>query len=148
MDYMIWVWLGFVVAMIIIEALTMDLICCWFIVGGFLGIILASCNVPLYVQLIVALAASFLCLIFLRKIAFKLLKNDKGKTNLDLIIGQKIKLIDPVTDDNVGTARCNGLVWNVISENNSPIPSGTTVEVKSIQGNKLIVLPEIPKATK
>ena len=137
-----YIWLGVVVASLIIEFVSLELVSIWVSVGSFLAMILALCGVGFEVQIVVAVVVSIGCILGLRKITLKLLNKNKDKTNLDLAIGTKVKLIEGVTPDKMGVAKYNGLEWSVKSKDESlSIKEGSHVEILAIEGNKLIVRP-------
>jgi len=137
-----YIWLAAVVVSLIIEFVSLELVSIWVSVGSFLAMILALCGVGFEIQIIVAVVVSIGCILGLRKITLKLLYKNKDKTNLDLAIGTKVKLIESVTPDKMGVAKYNGLDWSVKSKDESlTIKEGSHVEILSIEGNKLIVRP-------
>ena len=136
----IWIWLGVTVASLVIEFTTFDLASVWFAIGGLIAMILAACNVPLVVQLVVFIGISLVLLLSLRKIALKFfLKGDTLKTNAEGVIGNKYTLLSDITKEEMGTIKINGVVWNVISNNGETIEKGESVEIVSVKGNKYIV---------
>ncbi|MBE7074683.1 MAG: NfeD family protein [Clostridiales bacterium] len=135
----VWIWLGIVVFCMAIEALTMDMVSIWFLLGGIVALILAAAGASVLVQVIVAISISVICLFSFRKFALKLLKKDTTKTNIESTFGKKTKLITAITADSLGTVKVNGLVYNAKSQNDEPIEAGAMVELVEMQGNKYIV---------
>lgn len=135
----IWIWLGVIVVSMVVEALTMEMVSVWFILGGLVALILAGCGVPVIYQVIVAIVISFVCMFSLRKIALKLLKKDDQKTNMDRTLGQKTKLLQPITEDGFGTVKVNDVVYNAKTEDGSFVDAGKEVELLRLEGNKYIV---------
>ena len=141
MSAMFWVWLGVIVATIILEACTMELVSIWLTAGAIIPFILAATNgVNWEVQLIIFISLSIIFIIALRKITKKaLLKNSNGKTNLDALIGQKYRMLTETDFDSVGTVKINDVVWNAIGKNRQEIKAGEIVRIVKVRGNKLIV---------
>ena len=140
MDWMIWVWLGVTALSLIIEFITMEMASIWFVAGGIVCMILAGVGVRWEIQLVVFIVLSLVLLLALRKIALKfLLKKDNTKTNAESAFGETYKLLTDITEDNMGTIKINGVVWNVVSADNKPIQKGELVRVLKISGNKYIV---------
>ena len=78
-------------------------------------------------------------MVFLRPIVKKVLdKNSEGKTNLDNIIGQKVRMLSTADFDKLGSAKINDVVWNIKSADDSVLNEGDIVEIVEISGNKLI----------
>ena len=141
MDTMFWVWMGVIVATAIIEFSTMELVSIWFTFGAIVPFILAGTNATSWeIQLIIFIAISAVLILSLRRITKKfLLRNSKGKTNLDAIIGKHVRMIDEADFDSIGTVKVNGVIWNAVGESQETIESGTIVEIVKVDGNKLIV---------
>jgi len=140
MEWMIWVWLGVTAMSLLIEFTTMEMASIWFVAGGIICMILAACGVGWEIQLIVFIVVSLILLLSLRKIALKfLIKKDNTKTNADSVIGENYKLLTPITSDSMGTIKINGVIWNVVTSNNSELDAGETIEIIKISGNKYVV---------
>lgn len=135
----IWIWLGVIVVSMVVEALTMEMVSVWFILGGLVALIMAGCGVSVVYQVVVAIAISFVCMFSLRKIALKLLKKDDQKTNMDRTLGQKTKLLQPITEDGYGTVKVNDVIYNAKTEDGSFVEAGKEVELLRLDGNKYIV---------
>ena len=135
----IWIWLGVIVVSMVVETLTMEMVSVWFILGGLVALIMAGCGVSVVYQVVVAIAISFVCMFSLRKIALKLLKKDDQKTNMDRTLGQKTKLLQPITEDGYGTVKVNDVIYNAKTEDGSFVEAGKEVELLRLDGNKYIV---------
>ena len=137
---MFYIWLSITLLAIIIEFITTDLISIWFVPSGIICIVLALVNINPIIQIVVFIVLSVVLILTLRKQLAKYLNKNTAKLNHDSIIGQKVKLISPVSYDNPGSAKINGLIWSVVSKNpQEDIPSDTYVLILEISGNKLIV---------
>lgn len=133
------VWLIMIVAFIVLEAVTYQMLSVWFIVGAIGGLIAEMSGAPLWLQMTVFIAVSVILLIAFRPFALKRLKTD-CKTNADAAVGRKIIITKEVNNmKGTGEAKLDGLIWSVRSADDSIIPEGETAEVKKIEGVKLIV---------
>lgn len=135
----VWIWTAVIVATLIFEFITSELVCIWFSASGVVSLILALCGVPYWVQLLVFVIVSVALLLCLRKICLKILKNSKEKTNLDNLVGKKFVLIDPIGERDAGTIKINGVVWACVEKNNKACPAGSEVEIVEFVGNKVVV---------
>ena len=137
----IWIWLGVLAVSLIVEFLTMELVSVWISFGSLVALILACLKVGYEIQIIVCVAVSVASILLLRKITLKFLSKSKEKTetNIDTIIGTKTKLLSDISEDEMGTIKVNGVVWNVKTENNEIIKKDEYVKILKIEGNKLIV---------
>lgn len=144
MDYMVWVWLGFIVLAGLTEAATMQIASVWFIGGGIFAMIVALLGGPLWLQIILLILVSSVLLIFTRPIVVDKLKVGAHKTNADSLIGETCIVTDSI--DNIkseGQVEIKGLPWTARStDEDITIKKGSRVEVVDIQGVKLIVKKE------
>lgn len=138
MDW-IWIWVAVIVLSLVVEFSTLDMVSLWTAIGGVIALILAATGVKLEIQLIVFFVVSIVLLLSLRKIALKYLLKNNTKTGTDALIGKTFRLLSPITEDEMGTIKINGVVWNVTTENNTEITEGEKVEIVRLQGNKFIV---------
>lgn len=139
----IWIWLAVLVASIVIEFLTMEMLSCWFIIGSLAALILAACGVPVYIQVIVAIALSLVFLLCFRRLTLKLLNRDNTETNVNALIGKTAKLTTPITDDVNGSLKVNDVVWTAKAMCGEEIEAGQKVVIKEVKGNTLYVKKEI-----
>ncbi len=133
------IWLIGVIAFIILEAVTYQMVSVWFVIGAIGGLITSLTGVDFWVQMTVFLALSLVLLICFRPIAVKKLKTD-FKTNADAVIGKKVTITKETDNINgTGEGRLDGMVWTVRSESGKTLAVGDVAEVKKIEGVKLIV---------
>lgn len=144
--YMLYIWLAVLCVGLLIEALNAGtLITIWFSAGAVIPLIMSFWGItsPAYitVQVIVFGIVTTLCLVYLRKIAKKVLfKNSKDKTNLDMYIGKKFTISNKY--ENVTYIKFNGIEYSAVLENDDEINDlelGDKVEIIRFQGNKAIV---------
>ena len=135
----LYIWLGVVAVTLIIEFITMELVSIWLSIGALVAMILAACGVGYEIQLIVMVVVSIGCILGLRKITLKFLNRNKDKTNVDMLIGTKTRLISDITEDQPGSVKINGIVWSAVTENLEEIQKDSFVEIEKIEGNKLVV---------
>lgn len=144
MHYMLYIWLGVFCVTLLMEGLNAGtLVSVWFSVGSLIPLIMSffTPDTALYISLQVAIfgIVTTLCLVFLRKIAKKwLFKNKDEKTNMDLYVGKKLKVV--AKHDNIPYIKFNGIEYRAILDNDSDeLDVGEMVEIIRFQGNKAIV---------
>lgn len=135
-----YVWLVILIAAIIVEISIPGLVSIWFVPAALISMILAVCNVPLYLQITVFLGISLILIIFSRTIWKKYISvKPVVPTNADAVIG-KIALvtesINNITGE--GEVKINGMRWSARSKDGNDIIQGEKVTVVSIEGVKLI----------
>ena len=140
MPYMGLLWVLAVVVFLVMESLTYQMVSIWFILGAIAGIIVYFLGGGFFVQFSVFIAVSLLLLILLRPIAMKMLKNQDFKSNADGLIGKGVLITEDIDNINgKGKGKINGMEWTVRSETSEEIKAGSIVQVKRIEGVKLIV---------
>lgn len=134
------IWLAAFVILIGIEAATMALTTIWFAGGALIAFLLALVGTNLYIQLAAFFIVSCILLFFTRPLALKYVNKNTVKTNAEGIIGKKARITAAVNNDlAVGAAVVAGQEWTARSEDGTPIEEGAMVEIKAINGVKLIV---------
>lgn len=137
----IYVWLIALVAFIVIEIATMGLTTIWFAGGALIALMLALVKVSFYVQLGAFLVISIVLLVCTRPLAMKFFNEEREKTNVDSVIGKQaivVAKIDNLKEE--GQVILNGMEWSARAyEAENIIPTGAVVEVKEVQGVKLMV---------
>ena len=137
-------WAGLFAAFFFTELFTSQLFAIWFSIGSFGALVAALLDVPPLLQLLIFSLLTALLIVFIRPIAYKLLKVKYHPTNSDIIIGQDGIVISSI--DNLkghGRVRVMGLNWSAKSEDGSAIDLDSVVVIKRIEGVTLIVAPKI-----
>ena len=141
MDAMFYVWIGIIVVSAVIEFITLDMTSIWFTAGAIPSLIMSIVGgVRWEIQLAVFFVLSVVLILSLRKVTKKfLLRNAKEKTNLDALVGKTYKMLTRADDDEVGTIKVNGVVWNAVSNDGKAIEVGQQVKIVKVDGSKFIV---------
>ena len=129
-----------IIACIVIEACTLDLTSIWFAVGAIAALIIMLLGGGLIPQLLAFAVAAAILLILVRPMTRRLLRPKGARTNADRIIGEPAIVVEEI--DNVrgtGAVKIFGQVWSAQSLDQSVIPSGETVRIRSISGVKTMV---------
>lgn len=146
MDLVAIIWLVLMVVFLIVEASTVTLVSLWFAAGAFIALFASLLGAPLWLQLLLFLAISTLCLVALRPLVRKVLRPRLTATNADSVIGSTglvTASIENVTA--TGQVKLGAMVWTARSTSGQAIPEGTLVRVDRIEGVKVFVSPaEVP----
>ena len=140
MSYISVIWIAALIAFVIIEAVTYQLVTIWFAVGALGALICSICGMGIPAQAAVFLILSIVMLVVLRPVSKRYLKNKTEKTNVDSLVGMDVLITEDV--DNVaglGRGKLCGMEWTVRSADDTPISAGETAVVEKIEGVKLIV---------
>lgn len=133
-------WIVSLIAFIVVEAVTAQLVTIWFAAGALCALVAEVLDAPLWLQLTIFVVVSAITLAATRPLVKKMKSKPSVSTNADSIIGQKALVTEEI--DNLaakGRADVNGMSWSARSENNTVIPAGTEVVIQRIEGVKLIV---------
>ncbi|MBE6630296.1 MAG: NfeD family protein [Ruminococcaceae bacterium] len=137
---MLYLWIGILVAAVVIEALTSDFVAIWFFPAALVSMVLSLFDLPVWLQMLVFVVVGLALVIATRPLCRKFLKPGNEKTNVDAIIGKSCIVTEEIRNiDEVGEVKVGGLCWSARSEENRVIAVGETVTVTAVQGVKLIV---------
>lgn len=141
---MIIFWLALFVILLIIEIITVGLATIWFAGGSMAALIVAAVGGPVWLQVILFFAVSFVLLFFTRPWAVKYLNPHKTRTNYEDAIGKTVRVTMRIDNiEETGTAVLNGQEWTARSNDDAvTIEADTTAEVVAVSGVKLIVKPQ------
>lgn len=121
---MIIIWAIFVIAAIIIEFETANLVSIWFAAGGIAGIVCAVLELPIWAQILIFAVVSAIFVLATRPFVKKISDNQTVLTNVDRYVG----MVAIVTKDIMAGEK---------GENNFLV--GDKVIITEIIGNKMIV---------
>ncbi len=136
------VWLVLLVVFLIAEAATVTVVSLWFAAGSLAALIAASLGAPIWLQALLFLAVSGVCLTSLRPLVRKYFKPRITATNVDAIIGSTGLVTASVDNVSaVGQVKLGAMTWTARSTSGIPIAEGTLVKVDRIEGVKAFVSP-------
>lgn len=131
-------WVILLVVLVIIEAVTAQMVTIWFAAGAAAGIVAELLGAEAWLQWVVFIAVSAIALIITRPLVRKLTKTKIQPTNADRCIGQTAVVTEDI--DNIeGKGQVNGTVWTARSSDGSVFKKDERVTVEKIDGVKLIV---------
>lgn len=137
---MLWLWIALIVAFLVIEAVTVQLVTIWFTVGAIGALIANVLHTEIWVQVLVFVAVSAITLLLTRPFVKRFTEQHKVPTNADRYIGKQAVVIEPI--DNIhakGAVTVGGLEWTARTKDGSNIEKDEIVTIESIEGAKLIV---------
>lgn len=133
-------WLIAALIFAVVELATVQLTAVWLAVGAVAGMAASSLGAPLWVQFTVFAVVSAVLLVLTRPFVRRFLRMKEVHTNADRLIGRAAKVTENI-DNSVpsGAVVYSGVTWTARSENGDRIAAGEEVEVRKIEGSKLIV---------
>lgn len=134
-------WLVVLVALVVIELLTMGLTTVWFAGGALVATIAALFHAPLFLQIILFLLVSALLLFFTRPLAVKYFNKDRVRTNAESLVGRQAIVISEIDNlQGIGQVNVGGMEWSARTRvDGVRLPVGTVATVLAINGVKLVV---------
>jgi membrane protein implicated in regulation of membrane protease activity len=134
-------WLLATIVLAVIEIITLGLSTIWFAIGAFAAFLLAVCGASIPLQIVVFILVSIVSLLLVRPLSMKYLNSKISKTNIDAIVGRKVKVTTAIDNTSeAGTVMMDGTTWNARSVNDDEnIEVGETVVIQRVEGNKLFV---------
>ena len=133
------IWSVVIALGLLIEIFTFELVSIWFSVGAILALILQISGVGLVWQLVSFFAVSIVAIILTRPLFKRILAKSEGNTNLDALVGDRYKVLTPITVDDKGTIKIKGVVWNAVEVDEEPCDVDDLVEVVRFKGTTVIV---------
>ncbi len=133
-------WVVLLILLIIVEAVTAQMVTIWFAAGAVGAIVAERFGAEVWLQWVVFVAVSAVALVVTRPLVKKLTKTTVQPTNADRYIGQIAVVTETI--DNIeakGQVNVSGAVWTARSADGSVIEKDEKVTVEKIDGVKLIV---------
>ena len=138
------IWAAAIIGFGVLEAITVQLVSIWFVIGSVAGLVSALLGAPIYlqviIQVIICIAVSVLALLVTRPLVRKKLQTKVQPTNADRVIGQTAVVVEEINNiAQTGTVKIDGKVWTARSCDDKILPPNSLVTIEKIEGVKLIV---------
>lgn len=136
------IWALAMVAFVIAEAVTVQLVSIWFAIGAFISMLVAYfTEISLVGQLGIFILSSAVMIIFTFPFLRKKHNSAHVGTNSELDVGKNATVIEEINNsEGKGRVKLNGVDWSAVSaDDNGVIAVGTVVTVVQVKGAKLYV---------
>ena len=139
---MVVVWLAAAAVFLIVEALTAAMSSIWFAAGALAALAAAALGAAIWLQALLFVCVSAVCLALLYPRLKKLLRRDRQPTNADMVIGRQCVVTQRI-DNLAGTGAVfvDGKTWTARAAHGEVIEPDAVVTADGIEGVKLIVSP-------
>ena len=143
MEYaMLIFWIVLLVVLIIVEAVTAQLVTIWFAAGAAAALVAERCGLEQWLQWRIFIAVSVIALIATRPLVRKATKSKIEPTNADRCIGKTAVVTEDINNiEGKGQVQVNGITWTARSADGTVFKKDERVTVEKIDGVKLIVRP-------
>lgn len=133
-------WVAMLVILIVVEAVTAQMVTIWFAAGAAAAIVAEILGAQIWLQWVVFVAVSAVALVVTRPLVRKLTQTKVQPTNADRCIGQTAIVVEDINNiEAKGQVNVNGVVWTARSSDGSTFKKDDKVTVEKIDGVKLIV---------
>lgn len=139
----VFIWLGIMIVLLLIEAATVGLTTIWFAAGALVAMILCALGIGAFGQWAVFFIVSLILLYFTRPFALKWMTPHKLRTNYENAVDKTVRITERV--DNIagtGAAVLNGQEWTArMQQDDVTLEQGELAKVAAVEGVKLILIP-------
>lgn len=132
-------WLILLIALVVFEAATVNLVSIWFAVGAASALVTSAFTDSGKIQFIVFVLVSAVALLLTRPLAHRYANEKAESLNAGRNVGRKGQVLVEISPDAPGRVRLDGVDWMARSE--TPIADGTPCEVLAVEGASLLVRP-------
>ena len=133
-------WVVMLVIMIVVEAVTAQMVTIWFAAGAGAALVSEILGAEVWLQWIIFVAVSAITLIATRPLVKKLTQTKVQPTNADRCIGQTAVVVEDIDNvDGKGLVQVGGITWTARSSDGTVFRKNEQVTVEKIDGVKLIV---------
>lgn len=136
---MIPIWLGIIIAAIVIEVITVDLVSVWFAAGGIIALILCLLGINQSIQIAAFIIIAIITAVVVRPMAKKYMRGNIERTNFDRVIGKHGLITKTITADTKGEVKVMSMLWLASSIDNTTINEGDYCEILAVEGAHLVV---------
>ena len=131
------VWLVLMVAFLIAEASTVQLICIWFAAGSLASLLISLLGGAIWLQILVFFTVSIVLLAMLWPVAKKRFKTKRVATNADALLGRICMVTEAIDPLEGGRVKVGDVTWSAYCD--TEVGAGARVKILKIQGAKVYV---------
>lgn len=127
--WLVWMLICILALILEVSSGTFYLMC--FAVGSACAVITSLFPTPLWVQVVVFVVASLICVFCVRPFVIKYVHpgHDKRVSNADALIGRTGTVIEPITPEKAGYVKVDGDEWRAVTENGETLGKGEEVVI-------------------
>ena len=135
-----WIWIGVIIAAVVVELFTDQLVSLWFAPAAAVATILDFFAIDVIWQILTFLVLAAICIVVARIILKRTRPASDSKTNIDAIIGERCVVTERIDNyAGCGQARVNGQIWSARGAFETDVfEVGEVLSVVAIEGVKLI----------
>ena len=139
-------WLIAAVGFLVLEGMTFNMVSVWFAAGSAAALLSCLFHPPFKVQAVVFIVVSVLCLAAFKPLTQRL-RQKPTPTNGDRSLGREAKVLTPVSAEETGRVRLDGVDWNArCATPGDTLAPGALCRVTEIHSTLLIVEPVLTES--
>ena len=140
-------WLIAAVGFLVLEGMTFSMVSVWFAAGSAAALLSCLFHPPFKVQAVVFIVVSVLCLVAFKPLTQRL-RQKPTPTNGDRSLGREAKVLTPVSAEEMGRVRLDGVDWNArCATPGDTLTPGQSCRVTEIHSTLLIVEPVLTESS-
>ena len=140
-------WLIAAVGFLVLEGMTFSMVSVWFAAGSAAALLSCLFHPPFKVQAVVFIVVSVLCLAAFTPLTQRL-RQKPTPTNGDRSLGREAKVLTPVSAEETGRVRLDGVDWNArCATPGDTLAPGQSCRVTEIHSTLLIVEPVLTESS-
>ena len=140
-------WLIAAVGFLVLEGMTFSMVSVWFAAGSAAALLSCLFHPPVKVQAVVLIVVSVLCLAAFKPLTQRL-RQKPTPTNGDRSLGREAKVLTPVSAEETGRVRLDGVDWNArCATPGDTLAPGQSCRVTEIHSTLLIVEPVLTESS-
>ena len=140
-------WLIAAVGFLVLEGMTFSMVSVWFAAGSAAALLSCLFRPPFKVQAVVFIVVSVLCLAAFKPLTQRL-RQKPTPTNGDRSLGREAKVLTPVSAEETGRVRLDGVDWNArCATPGDTLAPGQSCRVTEIHSTLLIVEPVLTESS-
>ena len=141
-------WLIAAVGFLVLEGMTFSMVSVWFAAGSAAALLSCLFHPPFKVQAVVFMVVSVLCLAAFKPLTQRL-RQKPTPTNGDRSLGREAKVLTPVSAEETGRVRLDGVDWNArCATPGDTLAPGQSCRVAEIHSTLLIVEPVLTETAR
>ena len=140
-------WLIAAVGFLVLEGMTFSMVSVWFAAGSAAALLSCLFHPPFKVQAVVFIVVSVLCLAAFKPLTQRL-RQKPTPTNGDRSLGREAKVLTPISAEETGRVRLDGVDWNArCATPGDTLAPGQSCRVTEIHSTLLIVEPVLTESS-
>lgn len=130
------IWLIVALLLLVAEIIAPGTFLLFFSIGAFAAAIAAGAGLHVYIQLSVFAVVAFILAFLIRPMLVKK-QHDSARTNVQAMVGERVKVLERIEPDGEGVVKVWGERWRAFA--GETIEAGEAVVIESVDGTKVYV---------